>query len=85
MRNWRVTMFGVLSSATLASCGTTTMDFAATSSSSHALGRAAFCDVARPISWSRNDTDQTILQVKEHNAVGQALCAWAKAPVQSQP
>lgn len=40
------------------------------------LGRAAFCDVAEPIRWADQDTDATIAQVKEHNAVGVRLCAW---------
>jgi hypothetical protein len=35
-----------------------------------------FCKIAKPISWSKSDTDQTILEVKEHNAVGKALCGW---------
>ena len=43
------------------------------------LGRAAFCDVAEPIAWSALDTDGTIRQAKEHNAVGVRLCAWGKS------
>ena len=43
------------------------------------LGRAAFCDVAEPIRWADQDTDATIAQVKEHNAVGVRLCAWGKS------
>jgi hypothetical protein len=38
----------------------------------HALS----CAVAKPIAWSARDTDETILQVKQHNAVGAALCGW---------
>ncbi len=37
---------------------------------------ASFCQVAKPIAWSSRDTDPTIEQVKEHNAVGAALCGW---------
>jgi hypothetical protein len=37
---------------------------------------AAFCDVAKPIYWSAADTDETIAQIKEHDAVGAALCGW---------
>lgn len=40
--------------------------------------RAAFCDAALPILWSARDSDETIKQVKEHNAVGAALCGWGK-------
>lgn len=36
---------------------------------------AAFCDLARPIYWSRKDTLATIQQVKTHNAVGK-ICGW---------
>jgi len=36
---------------------------------------AAFCDIARPIYWSRKDTLSTIQQVKTHNAVGK-ICGW---------
>lgn len=43
------------------------------------LGRAAFCDVAEPIAWSALDTDGTIRQAKEHNAVGTRLCGWGKS------
>lgn len=28
----------------------------------------------KPITWSDEDTDETIAQVKEHNAVWKALC-----------
>ena len=37
---------------------------------------AAFCDMARPIYWSRKDTLATIQQVKLHNAVGK-ICGWS--------
>jgi len=33
-----------------------------------------YCDVEKPISWSTKDTDQTIRDVKEHNAVYKSLC-----------
>jgi hypothetical protein len=38
---------------------------------------ASFCDVAKPIVFSRlHDTAETIEQVKAHNAKGEALCGW---------
>ena len=40
------------------------------------LGHAAFCDVAEPIYYSKDDTEETKKQVKEHNAVGKAICGW---------
>ena len=57
-------------SATLQSCATTT------ASSGPTEAHAGFCDVAKPILWSARDSDETIEQVKEHNAIGAALCGW---------
>ena len=50
----------------LSGCVTTTVS----------AGTDVFCASAQPISWSINDTDQTIREVKAHNAVGIALCGW---------
>lgn len=36
------------------------------------------CKAFRPISWSKHDTDQTIREVKGHNAVYDKLCPVAK-------
>lgn len=33
-----------------------------------------YCDTAQPISWSGTDSDQTILEVKAHNAVYDDKC-----------
>ena len=46
---------------------------------SHATeGHAAFCDVAKPIIYSRQtDSEKTIVQVRQHNARGVELCQWA--------
>lgn len=30
----------------------------------------SFCDAAEPFYWNKKDTDKTILQAKQHNAVG---------------
>lgn len=38
--------------------------------------RAALCDQFQPVRWSMHDTDETIRQVKELNAVGKKLCGW---------
>lgn len=32
------------------------------------------CLVFQPISWSKKDTEQTVREIKEHNAVFMALC-----------
>ncbi len=40
-------------------------------------GRALFCLEAQPIIFSRlHDTEETIRQIKAHNAVGVKLCGW---------
>jgi hypothetical protein len=57
---------------TLTGCVTTMGSSAPTSD-------AAFCTAAQPISWSKRDTDVTIVQIKEHNAVGHELCGWGHA------
>lgn len=41
---------------------------------------ARFCMVARPIAWSRRDTEETIRAVKAHNAAGVKVCAWKAKP-----
>lgn len=35
----------------------------------------SFCALAKPIYWSAKDTDETIAQAKEHNAVWKSRCA----------
>lgn len=39
-------------------------------------GAESFCAIAKPITWSTRDTDQTVREVKAHNAAGKALCGW---------
>ena len=39
-------------------------------------GAATECRIFRPITWSRQDTDPTVRQVKSHNAAGKAACGW---------
>lgn len=55
----------------MASCQTTA------SSEKTTIDTLAFCDVARPIWWSKKDTLKTIEQIKVHNAIGKA-CGWGK-------
>ncbi len=55
--------------AMLAGCGSTT---------NLSGPDASFCSAARAIYWSSKDTDQTLAQVREHNAVGKTLCGWGK-------
>ena len=63
----------LLLSASLYGCATM-MDSSAPTESG-----ASFCAVARPFLWSDRDTDKTIRQAKEHNAVGAVLCRWGAA------
>lgn len=41
---------------------------------------AAFCDIAKPIGWNKQDTDRTIIAIKAHNAVGMKFCGWGMMP-----
>lgn len=41
-------------------------------------GELTFCQGAKPLRWSQMDTDDTIVQIKELNAVGVRLCGWGK-------
>lgn len=41
-----------------------------------AVGHASFCQIAKPISYSRRDTAQTREEITEHNCVGHKLCGW---------
>lgn len=58
-------------------CATTT-DLSASKASIQAA--TSFCSVAKPIRWADEDTDETIEQSKEHNAVGVKLKCPAFAP-----
>lgn len=33
------------------------------------------CMVFQPVSWSKKDTIETVMAVKEHNAVWRAICS----------
>lgn len=57
----------------LSACATTT----GSGATDPLPGADTFCRVAKPISWSSRDTDETIREVKAHNAVGKALCGWS--------
>ena len=58
----------VTMSLTLTGCVTTT--------GSNAPTKAPFCAVSKPFYWSARDTESSIAQAKEHNAVGKELCGW---------
>lgn len=51
---------------TLAGCATTTGTGAT----------KVYCGASAPITWSVQDTDETIRQAKAHNEVGKRLCGW---------
>lgn len=56
-------MMAIAAISALAGCATSPMP-----------GAVVYCQIEKPISWSKRDTDQTIREVKEHNAVHKALC-----------
>ena len=39
------------------------------------VGAETFCDVAKPITWSDDDTDATLREIREHNEVWKRLCS----------
>jgi hypothetical protein len=66
---WRVIVSALILLPTLTACASLTNTAAI-------KGHASFCDVAKPISFSRlRDTAETIAAIKEHNAVHDELCA----------
>lgn len=56
---------------TLGACATLTSIFGPTEEIDV---NAVACGGFHPITWSRADTDDTIRQVREHNAAWEALC-----------
>jgi hypothetical protein len=70
MRFERRTMLGLMLGCGMLATGcATTTDTVAIEP-----GADTFCRIARPITWSVSDTDQTIREVKEHNAAYDRLC-----------
>lgn len=43
----------------------------------------AMCEVFTPIHWSKQDTDQTIKEIKTHNSVWLQICGPIKRPSQN--
>lgn len=58
----------------IASCGTTGSLAIENKVSPTVENRGAtFCEIATPIYWSKKDTEETVKQVKKHNAHGVEL------------
>ncbi len=70
VRTRLVSLCALTSLAILPACARQTL--------SSAKGTDVFCKAASPIYWSKKDTDKTLAQIKEHNAVGATLCGWGK-------
>ena len=70
---WRIAAAGAAVMLTLSGCGMTT----ASGVIEPVAGAETFCRVAKPITWSIHDTDDTIREVKAHNAVFVRLCGGA--------
>lgn len=58
----------VLTTPIILTACSTTMD--------SAVNDLSFCAAAQPIRWSTKDTQETVWQIKEHNAVGRVSCGW---------
>ncbi len=43
-----------------------------------AAPRSNFCEIAKPIFWSANDTRATKEQIDSYNRRGKALCGWGR-------
>ena len=63
IRNVCAKMMAIAAISALAGCSTMTLS-----------SGVVYCEAAKPISWSKSDTDRTIAEVKEHNAVYKRLC-----------
>lgn len=66
----RALLLAITLPSILTACATTTVSSAPTSPD-----RVA-CAVFQPIYWSGKDTQKSVEQIKEHNAVGKAVCGW---------
>lgn len=60
----------ISSAISLAGCATTAAEIPGTG--------ATFCQLDKPIYWSKNDTRMTKEQVDTHNRVGKKVCGWGK-------
>lgn len=65
----RALLLAITLPSILTACATTT------TVSSAPTDRVA-CAVFQPIYWSARDTQKSVEQIKEHNAVGKAVCGW---------
>lgn len=79
MRLLKLMLFAMLGWG-LVGCGTQTSSVGI-SPAPVATGASSFCLIARPLTFDRLlDTQATIAQIKQQNAVGVRLCGWGKAP-----
>jgi hypothetical protein len=62
----------------LACCATTTGSGGIDEGDLDPVAHAAFCAVARPITWSAADSAATVAEIKAHNAAGKAICGWGR-------
>lgn len=70
MRGRLGSLSGLMLLAILPGCQTTT-DSGATEKAD-----LVACGAFEPFRWSSKDTPESILQAKEHNAAGRAICGW---------
>lgn len=67
-------MCAIISLVTLSGCATTIHSAVPTDK--------VTCAAIQPVYWSKNDTDKTIAQIKEHNAAWASIC---KKPSPAKP
>ena len=67
----RALLLAITLPSILTACATTT-----TVSSAPTSPDRVACAVFQPIYWSARDTQKSVEQIKEHNAVGKAVCGW---------
>jgi hypothetical protein len=77
-----VRAFAILPFVTLTACETLMNSLEIEPKGSQVVTNSdSFCLIAQPILFDRfNDTEPTIEQVKEHNAIGKRLCHWQGNP-----
>jgi hypothetical protein len=51
-----------------------TLSLGACATTTGSVATDVSCEAFEPILWSQEDTDETIRQIREHNAVWVALC-----------
>lgn len=57
-------------------CGIVTLGLILTNCSKVTLGSESECKIFQPIMDSKQDTQQTRIEIRIHNDIGQQVCGW---------